>query len=425
MSPLLLLFLSFAAIAAIRVPVAYALALSSMITAVYVDLRPSLVVQQMFQGLNSFTLMALPFFLLAGQLMNHGNITRMLMRLAHALVGHIRGGLAQISVVISMIFAGMSGSSVAETAGVGSVMIPAMKERGYDRRFAIGLIAAASTMGVIIPPSITMIVYGAMGNVSIGGLFLAGAVPGLLVGLAQMVFCYWFAGRHGLQAETRASFADITSATKTASLPLLIPIIIVGGVVSGIFTATEAGMIATVYALILVTVVYRQLRLRQLPHVFVESAVLFSQPLMAVAAATVFGWLLAYFEAPARIVDIAGGLVDNATLTVLFIAAIFLVVGTFMDAIPAIIIFMPVVARLTQESGADPIHVGIVVIMALALGLITPPYGLCLMIASSIGGERISRVMPMMLVFYGLFMAILMLVIFVPQVALFLPGLIR
>lgn len=425
MNPIVVLFGSFALIALVRVPIAYSLALASLVTVVYVDLNPALIVQQMFQGLNSFTLMALPFFLLAGQLMNHGKITDRLMALAHALVGHIRGGLAHISVVVSMIFAGMSGSSVAETAGVGSIMIPAMKDKNYDPRFSIGLIAAASTMGVIIPPSITMIVYGAMGNVSIGSLFLAGAVPGLLVGMTQMIFAYWYAGKHGLAAESRASFADLGKGTKDASLPLLIPVIIVGGVVSGIFTATEAGMIATLYALFLITVVYRELRLRELPKVFVESAILYSQPLLAVAAATVFGWLLAYFKAPEQIANMASGFIDSSTLTILFVAAIFLVVGTFMDAIPAIIIFMPVVSKLASESGTDPVLMGIVVIMSLALGLITPPYGLCLMIASSIGGERISRVMPIMLVFYGLFLLILLLVIFVPAVAMTLPGLLN
>ena len=422
MNPLLMLFMTFAAIAIIRVPIAYALVLSSLVTGLYVGLNPALVVQQMFQGLNSFTLMALPFFLLAGQLMNSGNITDRLIRLAQAMVGHIRGGLAHISVVVSMIFAGMSGSSVAETAGVGALMIPAMKQKNFDGRFAVALIASASTMGVIIPPSITMIVYGAMGNVSIGGLFLAGAVPGLLVGLAQMAFCYFYALRNGIEAETRASGKEFVAGARHAFLPLMIPVIIVGGVVSGIFTATEAGMVATIYALILITVVYRNMRWRDLPSVFIESAILYSQPLLAVAAATVFGWLLAYFEAPQQIAELAGGIVDSPTLTVLFVALIFLVVGTFMDAIPAIIIFMPVVTKLVQASGADPIHMGIVVIMSLAMGLVTPPYGLCLMIASSIGKVKIQSVMPIMFVFYALFLSILVLVAVFPSIAMFLPN---
>jgi len=421
MNPLVLLFLSFAFIAVIRVPIAYALILSSLLTAAYIGLSPALVVQRMFQGLNSFTLMALPFFLLAGQLMNSGNITDRLIRLAQAMVGHMRGGLAHISVVVSMIFAGMSGSSVAETAGVGAIMIPAMKKKDFDGRFAVALVASASTMGVIIPPSITMIVYGAMGNVSIGGLFLAGAVPGLLVGLAQMGFCYVYALKNGIEAETRASGKEFVEGARHAFLPLMIPVIIVGGVVSGIFTATEAGMVATVYALVLIVIVYRRMRLRDIPNVFVESAVLYSQPLLAVAAATVFGWLLAYFQAPQQIADLAGGIVDSPTLTILFVALMFLVVGTFMDAIPAIIIFMPVVTKLVQASGADPIHMGIVVIMSLAMGLVTPPYGLCLMIASSIGGEKITRVMPLMLIFYALFLAIIVLVAVFPPIAMFLP----
>jgi tripartite ATP-independent transporter DctM subunit len=231
----------------------------------------------------------------------------------------------------------------------------------------------------------------------------------------------FYALRNGIGAETRASGKELVDGARHAILPLMIPVIIVGGVVTGIFTATEAGMVATVYALGLIMLVYRRMRWRELPSVFIESAVLYSQPLLAVAAATVFGWLLAYFETPQQIADMAGGIIDSPTLTVLFVALIFLVVGTFMDAIPAIIIFMPVVTRLVEESGADPIHMGIVVIMSLAMGLVTPPYGLCLMIASSIGKQKITSVMPIMCVFYLLFLTILMLVAVFPSIAMFLP----
>ncbi len=424
MNPVALLFLSFAALIVIRVPVAYSLALSSLIVVHAEGLRPSLVVQQMFQGLNSFTLLAVPFFLLCGQLLNSGLITDRLVRLAQVMVGHIRGGLAHINIVVSMIFAGMSGSSTADTAGVGSVMIPAMVRRGFDKQFTIALTAASSTMGVIIPPSILMIIYGAMGGVSIGGLFLAGAIPGAFVGLAQMGYSYWYAWRHDYPAEQRATLGEFWSAWKAGFLPLLVPVIIIGGVLSGKFTATEAGMVATVYVLILMFVVYRSSRLAELPTVLANAAVLYSQPLLAVAAATVFGWLLAFFEAPQAIGELAGGLTDSATLTVLAIALIFIAVGTFMDAIPAIIIFMPIVDHLVTVSGAHPIHVGLVVVMTLAMGLITPPYGLCLLLACAIGRERVSRVMPQMLVFYGLFLAVLLLIILVPGISLLLPRLV-
>ncbi len=424
MNPVALLFLSFFALVVVRVPIAYALALSSLLVVHVEGLRPTLVVQQMFQGLNSFTLLAVPFFLLAGQLLNTGLITDRLIRLAQAVVGHIRGGLAHINVVVSMIFAGMSGSSTADTAGVGGVLIPAMIKRGFDRRFTIALTAASSTMGSIIPPSIMMIVYGAMGGVSIGGLFLAGAIPGAFIGLAQMAYGYYYAVRHGYPAEGRASLGEFWGALKGGFLPLLVPAIIIGGVLSGEFTATEAGMVATVYVLVLIFVVYRSSSLLRLPKVLAEAAVLYSQPLLAVAAATVFGWLLAFFEAPQTIGDLAGGLTESATLTVMAIALIFIVVGTFMDAIPAIIIFMPIVTHLVEVSGAHPLHTGLVVVMTLAMGLITPPYGLCLLLSCAIGRERVSRVMPQMLVFYSLFVAVLLVIILFPGISLFLPRLV-
>lgn len=408
----------------LRVPVAYALALASLLIVVQEGLRPDLVVQQMFHGLNSFTLLAVPFFLLAGQLLNSGLITDRLMRLAQVMVGWIRGGLAHINVVVSMIFAGMSGSSTADTAGVGSIIIPAMIKRGFDPRFAVALTAASSTMGSIIPPSIMMVVYGAQGGVSIGGLFLAGAIPGAMVGLLQMAGSYYYAVRYEMPAEPPPSVSEFGRAWKEGFLPLLVPVIIIGGVLSGKFTATEAGMVATVYVLVLMFVVYRSARLASLPRILSEAAVLYSQPLLAVAAATVFGWLLAYFDAPRMIAAMAGGMTDSATMTLIAIMLIFLVVGTFMDAIPAIIIFMPIVSELVQVSGANPIHAGIIVVMTLALGLITPPYGLCLLLSSALGQVSVIRVMPYILVFYGLFLLVILIIILVPGLSLFLPRLV-
>jgi tripartite ATP-independent transporter DctM subunit len=424
MDPVAVLFLAFFTLVLIRLPIAYALALACLLVIWMEDLRPTLVVQQMYQGLNSFTLLAVPFFLLSGQLLNSGLITDRLIRLAQAVVGHIRGGLAHINVVVSMIFAGMSGSSTADTAGVGSVMIPAMIRRGFDRRFAIALTAASSTMGTIIPPSILMVVYGAMGGVSIGALFLAGAIPGALIGVAQMVYCYIYAVRNGLPAEQRATGRELWNAFMGGLLPLMVPLIIIGGVLSGEFTATEAGMVATVYVLLLMFVIYRSAKLRTLPRVLAEAAVLYSQPLIAVAAATIFGWLLAYFQAPQAIADLAGDVTDSPVFTVFAIAAIFIVVGSFMDAIPSIIIFLPIVDHLVRISGAHPLHVGLVVVMTLAMGLITPPYGLCLLLASAIGKERMSRVMPQILVFYALFLVVLVIIILVPAISLWLPRLV-
>ena len=424
MNPVALLFIVFFVLIALRVPVAYSLALASLLLILEEGLRPDLVVQQMFQGLNSFTLLAVPFFLLAGQLLNSGLITDRLMRLAEVMVGWIRGGLAHINIMVSMIFAGMSGSSTADTAGVGAVIIPAMYRRGYDRKFTVALTAASSTMGSIIPPSIMMVVYGAQGGVSIGGLFLAGAIPGALIGLAMMVYSYVYAIRKNLPAEHRPTVGEFAIAWKEGILPLLVPVIIIGGVMTGKFTATEAGMVATLYVLVLMFVVYRSARLRALPKILADAAVLYSQPLLAVAAASVFGWLLAYYQAPQMIAALAGGMTESRALTLIGIMVVFIIVGTFMDAIPAIIIFMPIVSQLVQESGANAIHAGIVVVMTLALGLITPPYGLCLLLSAAIGKVSVVRVLPHILAFYAIVVSIILFIIFFPEVALFLPRLV-
>lgn len=424
MSPIALLFLSFFALVLLRVPIAHSLVLSSALVIWIVDLSFDLIAQQMFHGLNSFTLLAVPFFLLAGQLLNAGLITDRLIRLAYALVGWVRGGLAHINVVVSMIFAGMSGSSTADTAGVGAVMIPAMIKRGFDRRFTVAVTAASSTMGVIIPPSILMVIYGAAGGVSIGALFLAGAIPGVLVGAAQMAYCYYYAVQHDIPAEQGLSLRELWAAFKGGLLPLMVPVIIIGGVLTGKFTATEAGMIACVYTVLLIFGVFRSAKLTAMFRVLTEAVIIYSQPLLAVAGAMVFGWLLAYFDAPAQVAELSGPIAQNPTLALLFICAVFIVLGTFMDGIPAIIIFMPIVEELVKSSGANDIHTGLVVVMTLALGLVTPPYGLCLLLASVIGKVKVSEVMGQMAIFYALFMAIVLLVIFVPEIALFLPRLV-
>jgi tripartite ATP-independent transporter DctM subunit len=423
-SPVAILFGAFFGLVLIRVPIAHSLVMSSALVIWLVDLNFDLVAQQMYNGLNSFTLLAVPFFLLAGQLLNAGQITDRLVRLAYAMVGWVRGGLAHINVVVSMIFAGMSGSATADTAGVGAVLIPAMVKRGFDRRFTVAITAASSTMGVIIPPSIMMVIYGAAGGVSIGGLFLAGAIPGLLIGLVQMAYCYYYAVKNDIPAEQRASLREFGAALKGGFLPLLVPVIIIGGVLTGKFTATEAGMIACVYTIFLIFVVFRSADWREMPKVLTDAAVIYAQPLLAVAGAMVFGWLLAYFDAPAQIAELSGPVARDPTLALLFICAVFIVLGTFMDAIPAIIIFMPIIEELVRSSGANEIHTGLVVVITLALGLVTPPYGLCLLLACVIGKIKVSEVMSQMWVFYALFMAVVLPIIFIPEIALFLPRLV-
>ena len=417
------LFTSFFLLLLLRVPIAMALGLSGFLVVFIEGLNPIVAISRLYEGLNSFPLLAVPFFLLAGQLMNAGEVTDRIMNFAMALVGHIKGGLAHVNVVVSMLFAGMSGSAVADTAGVGAILIPSMKSRGYSETFVVALTAASSTMGAIIPPSILMVIYGAAGNVSIGALFLAGAIPGLLVGLVQMAYSFVHAIYNGSPSEPWKGASEIARTGRAAIGPLIVPAIILGGVLSGQFTATEAGMVATVYTAFLIFIVYRSFPIRSIPRLLSETVVNYSLPLLAVAAASFFGWLLAFLEVPDMAVRFAEPALGSPETTLIAIMALFLVLGTFLDAVPAIIIFMPIVSRLVEASGAHPVQTGIVVIMTLALGLVTPPYGLCLLVASMISKISVVKVMPQMLIFLALMILVILAVIFFPALSLWLPKL--
>lgn len=406
----------------IRVPIAFAIGIASAVTMFFMDIDPIITVSRMFQGVNVFPLLAVPFFLLAGQLMNSGAITDDLIRLAMALVGHVRGGLAHVNVFVSMLFAGMSGSAVADTAGVGSVMIPAMERKGYPTPFAVAITAASSTMGTIIPPSILMVIYGSVSNVSIGALFIAGILPGILFALSQMGYALFEAYRKNHPAEPWGGFCEIAAASRRSVAPLMIPVIILGGVMLGQFTATEAGMIAVIYAGALVLVFRRSLTLRQVPNILSDVVVNYSLPVLAVSTATVFGWLLAFLEVPGQLIEFLGPVATSPTAALLVIFAVFLIVGSFLDAIPAIIIFHPIVEKLVESSGADPLQAGIVVITTLAIGFITPPYGLCLLVATMIGKTSVVAVMPNVFVFVVLSALVVIALALFPAITLLLPS---
>jgi len=417
-----ILFGSFFLALLLRVPIAMALGLSGFLVIFVEGLNPIVAISRFYEGLNSFPLLAVPFFLLAGQMMNAGQITERIMSFAMAIVGHIRGGLAHVNVVVSMMFAGMSGSAVADTSGVGAILIPSMKERGYSENFVVALTAASSTMGAVIPPSILMVIYGAAGNVSIGALFVAGAIPGIMIGLIQMGYSYVYAISQGSPAEEWKGVGQVVRTGKAAIGPLLVPIIILSGVLSGQFTATEAGMVATLYTAFLVFVAYRTFPIRSVPRLLSDTVVSYSLPLLAVSAASFFGWLLAFLEVPAFAVQIAEPALGSPELMMLALVLLFIVLGTFLDAVPAIIIFMPIVAGFVEETGAHPVQTGIVVILTLALGLVTPPYGLCLLVASMISKTPVVKVIPQMLVFLALMLVVIFAVIFIPALTLALPS---
>jgi tripartite ATP-independent transporter DctM subunit len=417
-----ILFGVFGALVLIRVPVAFALALA-VVPVFFIEprLTPVLLLREMFVSYNAFVLLAVPFFLLAANLMNEAGITDRLVRLARALVGHLPGGLGHINVVVSMLFAGISGSSTADAAGIGSLLIPQMKKQGYDSSFAVAITACSSVMGVIIPPSILMVVWGGLMSVSIGGLFLAGVLPGILIAASQMLTVYIYAKRRGYPVYVRSSFIELMAAAGSASLALMTPLIIVGGIVGGFFTPTEASVIAVAYSMILGVVVYRSIALRDLPRILYDSARFAAISLFCIGTASAFGWCLAYFKIPAALVHQIE-LMGLGVIGIGFMCALaFLLIGMFIDAIPAIIILGTVLFPVTEHVGMHPVHFAIIGVVSLAFGLVTPPYGLCLLIAVSIGEIRLIDALRAVLIVLFPMLLVLVFVIVAPEVILALP----
>ncbi len=421
MDPLLLLLGSFFVFIAIRVPVAFALALSSLAVILQIELPFMSLINQMFTGINSFPLLAVPFFLILGRVMNDGGITERLLHVSNAWVGHIKGGLGHVNVMVSMLFAGLSGSAAADTAGVGGMLIPAMIKRGFGKEFTVAITAASSVLGVIIPPSVMMILYGAMGQVSVGALFLSGIVPGVMIGLTQMAYTYYLARKLNYPSMPRVPFPQKVITTLKAVPPLTIPFIILGGITFGIYTATEAASVALVLGLILVLVVYRNTPWRDLPAIFSDGVIAYSLPMFAVACACVMGWLIAYLDAPAMIADYMMGITTSYygiyTMLVIFL----LIIGTFLSPVASIIIFLPIIQAMGNAAGIHPLHLGIIVNLTLALGQITPPYGICLLIACQIGDLSMPKAFLATLPLLVLALGVIVLGIVFPNLFLFIP----
>jgi tripartite ATP-independent transporter DctM subunit len=409
----------------LRVPVAFALALACLpILLIEPRLGAMALAQETFNAYNSFILLAVPFFLLTANLMNVGGITDRLMRLSRTMVGHWPGGLAQINVVLSIFFAGISGSSTADAASQSKIFIEAQRKEGYDDSFSVAITAVSAVLAVIIPPSILMIVWGGILTVSIGALFLAGIVPGLLIGFAQMGTVHVYAKRRGYPTYPRATWAALGTALIVSAPALTTPLIIVGGKVFGWFTATESACIAVLYAGALSLLIYREMDLKGLHYALLDTGKLAGIALFCVGTASAFGWLLAYYEIPKTLLAGVQTWGMGPITTGLFIAFVFLVVGCFLDAIPAIIIVGTILDPLAKSAGMDPVHFAIVGIVSLAFGLVTPPYGLCLMISCSIAGIRIVDALKDTMIMLIPMLGVLALIIVWPEIALFLPRLI-
>lgn len=417
---IILMGLLFLLLGYMGVPVAFALIASVLLVTMFTPVSEASMIAQIFNGMDVEALLAVPFFLLVGDLMTSANVTVRMIRLSQTMVGHLRGGLAQVVTLFSMFFAGISGSSAADVAVLSRTLAPEMDREGYDRAFTAALIASAATMANLIPPSIMAVVYGATGNVSIGGLFLGGVVPGLLVGMGLMIYSHFF-GPVGFKRK-RATFQQFSTTAKEAAVPLMIPIIIMGGILTGQFTPTEAGVIAVAYIVFVAIPLLNYRHLPNLPRDMAHTGLLYSIPLITIGAASAFGWMLAYLRGPAMVSDwistAAGG---DPFMIMLLLTLLFIIVGDFIDAVPAIIIFMPLIIDLTKNADINPVHMGVVIITTLAFGLITPPYGLCLLMASKFVGIKFSKAMLASLPIYIVFFAAIAFTIYFPDVVLWLP----
>lgn len=421
-----MLFGGFFGMLALRVPVAVALGLACLPPLLIEDrLWPMILVQETFNAYNSFILLAVPFFLLAANLMTIGGITDRLIRLSRAMVGHLPGSLAQINVVLSIFFAGISGSSTADAASQGKMFIEAQRREGYDVSFSVAITAVSAVLAAIIPPSIMMIVWGGVLTVSIGGLFLAGVIPGLLLGLVQMATVHAYAKARGYPTYGRASWGEFGSALFVSLPALMTPFIIIGGKIFGWFTATEAACIAVLYAMILSVIVYREMNLQGLWKAFSETGRFAAITLFCVGTASAFGWLLAFYKIPEALLSGVSAWEMGPILTGFFIAGVFLVVGCFLDAIPAIIIVGTILQPVAEAAGMHPIHFAMVGIVSLAFGLVTPPYGLCLLISCAVAGVRVMDVLKDTCLMLLPMLGVLALLILWPDVALFLPRLLE
>ena len=402
-------------------PVTVALGVGSLIF-ISLEGTPSVVVlHRMVSGIDSFPLIAVPFFILAGHLMNSAGITTRIFDFAKALVGWMHGGLGHVNIGASIIFAGMSGAAVADAGGLGTIEIKAMRDAGYDDDFSVGITAASSTIGPIIPPSLPLVIYGVMASCSIGELFAAGLIPGLLMGLSLMIMVTLYARKRNYPRDAAFSASRLWDSFKKAFLPLQTPTIIIGGILSGIFTPTEAAIAAVAYALILGLFVYRTLTWRHILRVSMDTIETSAAILMIVASATIFAWILIDQQVAVILADALLGFSQNKTVILIIIMAVVLLIGCFMETIAAITILVPVLLPISQQVGIDPVHLGLIVILNLMLGLLTPPVGMVLYVLSKVSGVKFEQCVTATAPFIVPLLIVLAMITFIPEIAMWLP----
>jgi tripartite ATP-independent transporter DctM subunit len=424
-----IIIFTFGVLAILGVPIAYSLAVATTLGfALSPNMPMFIVAHKMVTGIDSFVILAVPLYILAGALMETGGIATRLVRLSMVLIGWVRGGLAMVVVVVEYLFSGLSGSTAADVSAVGSMLIPPMARSGYTGAYAVAVVSAASAMGMLVPPCINMVVAGAIANVSVGALFFGGFIPAIVLAICIMILIYWQARRHAWKAEERVTISRFFQAWTGAIIPLGMPVIIFGGILGGIVTPTEAGMLAVAYALIVGMVVYREINLRKLYHVLLEAAISSGVIGMLVGIASVFAWMMAAEKIPETILK---GMLSFSTSPIVFLllsAGIFLVIGSFLEGLPAIVVLLPTMFPLVEKLGLNPIHYVNVIIAAVGIGLFLPPIGLGVLIACSIGKIDVTSATRALAPFLVVLLLGLFVLILFPSITLFLPrlaGLVR
>ncbi len=422
---ILILVFSFVFLLALGVPISYSIGISSLLTMLMsIKAVPALttVSQRMATGLDSFALLAIPFFILAGQLMNSGGIARRLIEFAKVLVGKLPGGLAFVNIMAAMLFGAISGSAVAAASAIGGFMTPIMKKEGYDRSFSAAVNITSATTGMIIPPSNILIVYSlASGGVSIAALFLAGYLPGILLGVSLMIVAGIYSKKHNYKIELKVTFGYAIKKFLDAIPSLLLIFIVIGGIVAGYFTATEASAVAVFYAFILSVFVYKEVKLKDLPQILLSSASTTSVVMLLIATSMAMSWVMAYENIPQNVAAALIGLSDSKIIIFLIINLILLFVGVFMDMTPAVLIFTPIFLPVAMQLGIDPIHFGIIMVVNLSIGLCTPPVGSVLFVGCSVAELPITKVIKPLIPFFIAMIIALIIITYVPDLSLFIP----
>ena len=420
-----ILFLSFFALMLIGVPIAISLGASALLTMVFATKLPlGSIVQQAFTSLDSFSLLAIPLFILAGVLMGQGGVSKRLLHLAEVLVGYLVGGMAIGTVLASMFFAAISGSGPATVAAIGSFMIPSMEEKGYPKSFAAAVTASAGSIGVILPPSIPFIMFGVIGGVSIGSLFLAGIIPGLIIGLALMLVSFAVAKKNDYPADGNfPSFKEVLQAINYAKWALLIPVVILGGIYSGLFSPTESAAVASVYAIVIGMFVYKELSLKKLYDAFLEATLMNIPVVIIISFSISFAYLLSIERIPTTIAQFITGISENMIITMILVSIFLLIVGMFIDTISAVVILTPILLPVASAVGVDPVHFGVIMVANLAVGYVTPPLGVNLFVASHISKVSIERITRSLIPFIIAMLLAIVLIILIPEISTFIPSL--